>query len=276
MKTLMIAEDLTALGQISLANALGVVQAQSVRPAMLPTALLSTQSEGFGTPVALSTEEWLENALAQWLDMGEEFAGILIGYVGQTALIDKLSVIIDHFSLPVTVIDPVMGDRGSLYPGLDEDYVVAVRQLCQKATVITPNWTELCLLAGYDPTSECTQELLDTMVEQLRQEGISARVIVTGILGQGTSSTAYQAEKDDQFNWLMVPRIPGHFYGTGDLFSAILASQLVKDVPFERAIQVAHEGLRLAIVQTAPFDEGQRRYGLQLSHLLAYLSSFEA
>ena len=91
MKTLMIAEDLTALGQISLANALGVVQAQSVRPAMLPTALLSTQSEGFGTPVALSTEEWLENALAQWLDMGEEFAGILIGYVGQTALIDKLS-----------------------------------------------------------------------------------------------------------------------------------------------------------------------------------------
>lgn len=49
MKTLMIAEDLTALGQISLANALGVVQAQSVRPAMLPTALLSTQSEGFGT-----------------------------------------------------------------------------------------------------------------------------------------------------------------------------------------------------------------------------------
>ncbi|MGY0221535.1 bifunctional hydroxymethylpyrimidine kinase/phosphomethylpyrimidine kinase [Limosilactobacillus fermentum] len=97
-----------------------------------------------------------------------------------TALIDKLSVIIDHFSLPVTVIDPVMGDRGSLYPGLDEDYVVAVRQLCQKATVITPNWTELCLLAGYDPTSECTQELLDTMVEQLRQEGISARVIVTG------------------------------------------------------------------------------------------------
>ena len=276
MKTLMIAEDLTALGQISLANALGVVQAQSVRPAMLPTALLSTQSEGFGTPVALSTEEWLETALAQWLDMGEEFAGILIGYVGQTALIDKLSVIIDHFSLPVTVIDPVMGDRGSLYPGLDEDYVVAVRQLCQKATVITPNWTELCLLAGYDPTIECTQELLDTMVEQLRQEGISARVIVTGILGQGTSSTAYQAEKDDQFNWLMAPRIPGHFYGTGDLFSAILASQLVKDVPFERAIQVAHEGLRLAIVQTAPFDEGQRRYGLQLSHLLAYLTSFEA
>ncbi|TFZ15159.1 pyridoxal kinase [Limosilactobacillus fermentum] len=276
MKTLMVAEDLTALGQISLANALGVVQAQSVRPAMLPTTLLSTQSEGFGTPVALSTEEWLENTLAQWLDMGEEFAGILIGYVGQTALIDKLSVIIDHFALPVTVIDPVMGDRGSLYPGLDEDYVVAVRQLCQKATVITPNWTELCLLAGYDPTSECTQKLLDAMVEQLRQEGISARVIVTGILGQGTSSTAYQAENDDQFNWLMAPRIPGHFYGTGDLFSAILASQLVKDVPFERAIQVAHEGLRLAIVQTAPFDEDQRRYGLQLSHLLAYLTSFEA
>lgn len=43
-------------------------------------------------------------------------------------------------------------------------------------------------LAGYDPTSECTQELLDTMVEQLRQEGFSL-AIVTGILGQGTSST---------------------------------------------------------------------------------------
>ncbi|EQC60057.1 hypothetical protein N219_05670 [Limosilactobacillus fermentum MTCC 8711] len=70
MKTLMIAEDLTALGQISLANALGVVQAQSVRPAMLPTALLSTQSEGFGTPVACQLRNGWKMPLPSGLTWG--------------------------------------------------------------------------------------------------------------------------------------------------------------------------------------------------------------
>ena len=166
VETLMIAEDLTALGQISLASSLGVIEAQSVRPAMLPTTLLSTQSEGFGTPVSLSTEDWIEAALAQWLDMGEKFAGILVGYVGQPSLINKLSIIMDHLVLPITVIDPVMGDRGTLYPGLTKDSVMAMRQLCQKATIITPNWTELCLLTGNDLNLKYTPKLLNSMVER--------------------------------------------------------------------------------------------------------------
>jgi pyridoxine kinase len=274
VETLMIAEDLTALGQISLASSLGVIEAQSVRPAMLPTALLSTQSEGFGTPVSLSTEDWIEAALAQWLDMGEKFAGILVGYVGQPSLINKLSIIMDHLVLPITVIDPVMGDRGTLYPGLTKDSVMAMRQLCQKATIITPNWTELCLLTGNDPNLKYTPKLLNSMVERLRKDAISARVVITGIYNQDTVITAYQSN-NGQFNFLKASLIAGHFFGTGDLFSAILTSQLVKNASFERAIQVAHKGLQVAITQTAPLKDQERRYGLRLSRLLSYLTSID-
>lgn len=53
---------------------------------MLPTALLQPTVWKVLAPKALSTEEWLENALAQWLDMGRSLPGILIAMLVKNRL----------------------------------------------------------------------------------------------------------------------------------------------------------------------------------------------
>ena len=46
-------------------------------------------------------------------------------------------------TIPIRVLDPVLGDNGKLYPGLTSATVTAMQQMLSQATVITPNWTEL-------------------------------------------------------------------------------------------------------------------------------------
>lgn len=270
MQKLIVAEDLTALGQISLTGALGVLQALAVWPASLPTSLLSTQTEGFGPPVGQKTGDWLEQVLAQWQQRGENFAGALIGYVGQAPLAYQLARWLAASRLPVRMVDPVLGDQGQRYPGMTVEVVVATRELCRQATVLTPNWTELCLLAGVAPDDQPCPEKLPGLITRLRDQGICGRVVVTGMGNATTVMTAYQW--GERVQWLTVPRQAGHFYGTGDLFAAILAGGLVKGWSFDYAVRVAQEGIRRAVIATARLSEDDRRYGLITAPALAYLS----
>ena len=42
----------------------------------------------------------------------------------------------------IVVVDPVLGDNGALYGCFTEEYVQAMRALCESAQLITPNRTE--------------------------------------------------------------------------------------------------------------------------------------
>ena len=46
----------------------------------------------------------------------------------------------------IAVVDPAMGDDGKLYPVFDDSIVEAMKKLVAHATLITPNYTEACLL----------------------------------------------------------------------------------------------------------------------------------
>lgn len=271
VKKLIIAEDLTALGQISLVTALGVVQALDVRPASLPTTVLSTQSEGFGTPVALATRDWTAETLARWQGGSESFDGILVGYVGSIELGARLRQLLRQIPAGVKLVDPVLGDRGRLYPGFGPDQVALVKELCREATVITPNWTELCLLAGADPATPATLDQTAELIHRLPARGINARVVVTGIDSGAGVTTAY-GESAGPLTRLVAPAMPGHFYGSGDLFAAIFAALLVKGWSFADAVTAAQEGVSRAIERTAPLPEEERRYGLAVVETLHYLS----
>ena len=137
-KPVLLIEDFSALGQISMIGALSVLQAMGITTAALPATVLSSQTEGFGQPAVLDTEQWIDNALRHWQDQAIKPAGILIGYLGQRTLADRLGKWIqqnDQDSF-FKMIDPVMGDQGKLYPGFDQDYVQSIRKLCHHADLI--------------------------------------------------------------------------------------------------------------------------------------------
>ena len=85
------------------------------------------------------------------------------------------------------LVDPIMGDNGERYPIFTSGMEAAMRELALRADIITPNLTELCLLAGADrrlinETKERKKlvALAEQMARDMTADGIK-EVIVTGI-----------------------------------------------------------------------------------------------
>lgn len=266
----LIVEDCTALGQISLVTAMTILQTMGETTALLPTSLLSTQTEGFGKPVRLATDKWLKAATDHWRTEKVMMAGALVGYLGTKELVATLQPIINQVVGKV-IIDPVMADQGKLYPGIPKDYPQAMKKLCKLADIITPNWTELCLLTK-QAVGQPSITKFKQAIQVLRRQGISAQVVVTGVV-QNTK-IGYWVYQGSQVKFIAFDYFPGHFYGTGDAFTALLYGFL-KRYPLEQAIQAAGAALERAVKETSRLPESERRYGIQLSELIAYLTRKE-
>ena len=63
---MLVAQDLSAIGNLSLAVAIPILQVQKIPLAILPTSLLSTQSEGFGTPAVSDCYSFVKATFAHW------------------------------------------------------------------------------------------------------------------------------------------------------------------------------------------------------------------
>lgn len=269
----LVIEDFSALGQISLVSALSILQSMDFTTAALPTAILSTQTECFGTPKRLSTNKWVRESTAHWQLIPDlDFNGALIGYLGQTDLVASIQKLLANKlgNRPV-IVDPVMGDEGKLYPGLNQQYIQAIRQLCQSATIITPNWTELCLLTGESPSLPATDEHLEQLINRLQQQQINAQVVITGVARQSSIGCVFQS-REEGFEFVGNPRVRGHFFGTGDTFAALLLGFLLQDYSLTVAVKLATRMLKVAILETAQEEPlTNRKYGLRLGNLIHQL-----
>ena len=89
----------------------------------------------------------------------------------------------DNFLL----VDPVMGDNGARYPVFSPQMESEMRLLAARADLITPNLTELCLLAGEDcrVVKEIRDgERLKMLAEEMANALLTGRTkeaVVTGI-----------------------------------------------------------------------------------------------
>ncbi|NUF24944.1 bifunctional hydroxymethylpyrimidine kinase/phosphomethylpyrimidine kinase [Bombilactobacillus mellis] len=270
---MILTQDLSAVGKLSLSAALPIYAAAQVPVALLPTALLSTQTEGFGTPVQLSTHHWLQQTFNQWQTQGLHFSGISVGYLEDINLFPILINFISHQKLPLVIVDPVLGDNNQLYPQLNEDFISKMLQLCQWADVITPNWTELQLLIGKQvlvahPSWSQVQNSILQLDQMLKHH---TNIIVTGIPENQAVTTIWQF--NHQFHKQNSSLRPGHFYGSGDVFTAVLGTLLWHKLDFNQAITLAIQEIGRALDDTIATNY-ERRFGISLKQLLKDLSNF--
>lgn len=267
----LVAEDLSAIGTMSLGVAVPILAVFGVPAAILPTQVLSTQTEGFGTPAKQFSAKWLSQTIDHWQNEDIQLSGGLIGYVGQVALLNRLIQLATSQQLHPLIVDPVMGDDGALYPGLPADYVSTMRKLIADADVITPNWTEAHLLADVPLADQRpSKAVVTTLFAKLSVAcGEQTRIVITGIPSDDAVLTAYQDNRGLQM--VSTKLRDGHFYGSGDVFSALLGAALMRDVNFETAVKIAVKGDAICLDQTS--ESGyQRRFGMQMSELLKWLT----
>lgn len=263
---LLVAQDLSAIGSLSLQVALPILSAFDLPLAALSTNLFSTQTEGFNPPAAAKIAPWLLATFHHWQQQKLTFSGLLLGYLGTNDLVAIIQQLVARQSLPTIIFDPVMADQNALYPDLPADYPYHLAKLLPYATVITPNLTEAQLLTGITvgttPTQNEQYQLLKALEQKLSAHG---HAVITSVVQQQQIGCIWLTHGRLQFSGY--PRLPGHFYGSGDVLTALLTGFLQHGEGLPTAIKYAVNGTFLALQQTA-HSQRERRYGIILSDLL--------
>ncbi len=232
MKRAVTIQDISCFGKCSITVALPIISAMGVECAVIPTAILSTHTGGFKGWTFRDLTEDIPAITNHWQREGLTFDGIYTGYLGSPKQAEMIENFIDEFKTPMVFIDPVMADNGKLYTGFDDSIVSAMRKLCTRASIITPNLTEAALLLGEDYREYGTYDesyIRDTLVK-LTRCGAKAAVI-TGV--------RYDTQPDKQgvmgydsvsgeFSSYFAENLPVSCHGTGDVFASTMFGAVLK------------------------------------------------
>ena len=87
-KRILSIQDISCVGQCSMTVALPILSACGHETCILPTALLSTHTGGFGKPAVIHMDETLEEFWKHWKENNITFDAILVGYLGSITAIE--------------------------------------------------------------------------------------------------------------------------------------------------------------------------------------------
>ncbi len=272
MKRLLSIQDISCFGRCSQTVALPIVSALGIETVILPTAVLSTHTGGDFKDYAFHTlESEMDRIVSHWRKLELKFDAIYVGYIGTVEQVRKVCALIDEFADGDTVVyvDPAMADNGELYSGLDFDYVMAIRELCTQADIISPNISEAMLLADGKCTHDYTKENAERIIPKLAD--ISDKLIITGI-NSGSEILTIGTDKNGE-TVKSSKIIEGIFYGTGDVFASSFIGSYLDGLPFDRAIAFAEDFVQECIMNTLPERE-KYWYGINFEKCLGTLADF--
>ncbi len=267
--------DLSCVGRCALTAVIPVLSVMGAQVIPLPTAVLSTQTDGFEDLFFRDMSEEMDAITAHFDRLDLKFDAIYSGFLGSVGQIERVRGFIERFGRDVPVlVDPVMGDDGALYQTYTEELAAGMRDLCRHADIITPNYTEACHLTDtpYRAESEMSEDelmaLCDRLGEQLLAMG-PRRVVITGLhLTDTVRTVAY--DSGERFVCDR-PRLSARYPGTGDIFAAVLLGELLRGLSFRAAVRRACEFVCYTMECTLQAPPSPRREGVLLEACLAKL-----
>lgn len=278
-KRIAVINDLSGFGRCSLTAAISVIAAMGVQPCPLPTAILSAQT-GYPSYFYDDYTDKMGSIRKEWEKMGVSFDGIYTGFLSGSRQIGKVMEFLDVFykkNSGFLLVDPVMGDNGQRFSIFSSEFQTEMKQLVSFADIITPNLTELCLLAGIDPGAvvkrpgekrrpEDEKQIMHT-VEGLARSVMKTgpkEVIVTGIRfvdnTDGKEKMGNLIVTKDEAKLFSQPFIGESYSGTGDLFASVIAGGKARGDSLEADTELAGEMIARAMSDSVsegiPRDEG--------------------
>lgn len=259
-KKIAVINDLSGFGRCSLTAAISVIAAMGVQPVPLPTAVLSAQT-GYPSYYCDDYTDKMEHFRSEWEKMGQHFDGIYTGFVASEKQIDQIFHFIETFDTPDTflLVDPVMGDDGRTYAMFTPGLLQKMKKLAMTADIITPNLTELTLLAGvsYESVTSISDpeklvERITDLAHELCKTG-PEHVIVTGIHFtdmDGTRKMGNLYVSGKEHTLVAFPYIGGSYSGTGDLFASCLTAGIARGYNIPSIIELAGTFLEAALTDS--------------------------
>ena len=271
MTKVIVANDLVGLGKVALTSSLPIMSACQTEVLPLPTVLLSSHTGDFNNIYVRDLTDDLKGFCKQWEHLAFKVDGLVSGYFKSEEELKLVGQLARDKEIPLFV-DPIMADNGRLYQGFDRNYVEAMKDFCQQADVIIPNLTEAALLTDtpYLEAGSYDKVTVEKLLRDLTKLG-PRKVIVTGISFETEKmGLAYFDKETNETVFRMQKRYGNHFYGSGDIFSALLTSFLWHGKDFHQAVKKTTKLTFNALMETAT-SHRERRYGINLSRLLQLL-----
>ena len=265
-KRILTIQDISCVGQCSMTVALPILSACGHETCILPTAVLSTHTGGFGKPAVMHLDAVVEPFWHHWQENGITFDAILVGYIGNTKGVKTVSEIAESLLAPggLLIVDPALADHGKVYSGLGDDYVESMKQLCRRADIILPNVTEAALFSGCEYRDNLDKAYVDHLLAKLDHP----RVVLTGVGYRAGETGAVCLDGREQMHYTH-KKIGKSYHGTGDMFAACFTGALLQGRTLVEAVKIAADFVCRSIENTA--DNPAHWYGVKFETALPAL-----
>ena len=239
-KNILLINDMPGYGKVALSAMLPILSKMGHSIYNLPTALVSNTLD-YGKFEILETTNYMKNTIKVWDELGFTFDCISTGFIISSEQVEIITNYIQNQkkSNILVVVDPIMGDDGKLYNGITNETVNHMKKLSSFADILVPNFTEATFLAGiFTNKTVLEKQEINELIDKLIAQG-SKSVVITSIIEKDTNTHLVCGYDDKTKSYFYLPYeyIPVRFPGTGDIFSAIMIGELLKDVSLEISVQ---------------------------------------
>ena len=292
--------DLAGYGKVALSVMIPIFSHLKFETFNLPTALVSNTFD-YGKFDILDTTAYMRNTIGIWDQLGFSFDAICTGFIAskeQSQLVTDYCRRHKERNGAKIFVDPVMADNGYLYNGVTFETVLYLRELCSTADVVLPNITEACFLTGVKVNGEervligasaaaattstssaasttsatltrhrlsFSAEEIDSIVAGLK--GLGAKnVVITSANLEGRSCTIVGKEGQEGWVPFYYKEIPAQFAGTGDTFTSLVASSVMRGNPLEEAVPKAMKVMEYLI--STNFQNEDKYKGIPIEQYL--------
>lgn len=239
MKQILLINDVVGCSHVGMVAMMPILTYLGHPTYNLPTALVSNTLD-YGHFNVMETTDYMRGTIPVWRQLGFRFDAVCTGLMFSEEQARLVAAYCGQLRSEGTAVfvDPIMGDGGRLYNGIDERQVELMREMVSVADLTFPNYTEACYLTGtpFRPEGLSWQEACD-MLDGIVALGARAAVITsarvdgqTCVVGRRSDQPLAgfrQATQEGSYFRIDYEEIPLSFHGTGDIFSAVLIGHLM-------------------------------------------------
>jgi pyridoxine kinase len=228
MKQILLINDIAGYSKVGMTAMMPILTYMGVPTYSLPTALVSNTLD-YGKFNIQDTTDFIRGTLPVWKELGFSFDAICTGLMFSEAQAQLLARYCKEQAANGTTVfvDPVMGDGGRLYNGINDTNIKLMREMVAVADLIFPNYTEACYLTDNQFQQQgVSWDEARHLLDQLTAIGAKSAIITSCCIDGKNSVAGYNHYNQEYFH-LEYNEIPGIYHGTGDIFSAVLIGDLL-------------------------------------------------
>ncbi len=275
-KKLLLVNDLPGVGKVALGAMIPILSYLGFSVHNLPTAIVSNTLD-YGDFHILDTTDYMKETIEVWTRLGFSFDAVATGFITtseEIKLVEKL--IASYAKKPYVMVDPIMGDHGTLYNGIDESRIALMRTLVGQSDLSLPNLTEANFLTRGEGDDYVTRTVMEEIRTGMKKLGAKSYLVTSVHLREGGHYMFGYDHVTDEYFEIPYEKLPYNFPGTGDVFSAILLAAILRGDSLKTAAKRAHHFIAYAIEKNREFTENVHEGLFIERHLVALKEMYDA